>query len=210
MITGIGRYFMPPFSKIKRQLFGFAIIAALSIILSLSLMGIINTLKKSWLETQFETIATSINIRIDDKGMDFQHFCRFIESVDTYYNVYAAVYSANLELLTKRHPDITPGRTVFFDPLIHDGLLSAAKTEQTGKINVHFEVIYDNGKKAVYFTPVFFRWFDDGITLMAIPQIPDTVDLPKFYAILIYTVFAGLFLTISFLVVSIIRKLGIQ
>ena len=196
--------------KIKCQLFNIVIIAVLSVVLSLSLMGIVNALKKSWLETQFETIKKSIDIRIDNEIADISLFCHYMETVDMYYNVYAAVYSSNFELLTNRHPDITPGRTVFFNPLIHDYLLSAMEKEQTGKVNVTFEVVYDSGKKGKYITPVYFRWFGGGVALMAIPQIPDTVELPKFYTILIYSVFVCLFLTISFLTVSIVRKLGIQ
>ena len=194
----------------RSQLLCIAIIAVLSVILSLSLMGIINALKKSWMETQFETITQSINVRVNDESTDFQQLCHYIESVDTYYNVYAAVYSVNFELFTKRHPDITPGRTVYFNPMVHEGLLAAIKTELTGNTKVNFEVIYDSGKKEVYYTPVFFHWVEDGIVLMGIPQIPDTVQLPQFYSVLIYIVFGCLFLTVSIIAVSIIRKLEIK
>ena len=167
-------------------------ITKLVILAALMVVVTINTTKTVWMIDRFNLFVDVVNARCNEGVRSVEYF----EALDNIYNVYAAVYDKSFNLLTNRHPDIIPKRTVFFEPLQYPEIKIAIENSQQGIINTNFEVTYVSGKRKVYTTPVFYRWVDDALIIMATPFIPDTINIPNTYILIFLATAFLLFLSI--------------
>ena len=172
-------------NRLKLRAINFIVIIGIALALTVAMVSITSVFRDYLLEQRFKANVQTVEARCDLGITDIDSFRDFIERVDTIYNVFAAVYDSNHNIISRRHPDITAGRTVFFDPFAHTDLIEAVSEKNTGIITVPFLVVLDNGKEVRYPTPVFFRivpYFDDNIiVIVATPFIGDTIQLPDFY-----------------------------
>ena len=174
-------------NSIKGPLFLPTIANILKFVLVIVIMDTITitTTKKAWLNLEYELFTKIVDAQCES-GSDIDSLCTFIIGIDRINNIYSAVYHSTptvsphlWELKTSRNPDITPGRTVYFKPFEYEILVDAILKDNSGHVVVPFEVVYDNGRSVIYKTPVYFRYVDDYLVMMAIPKIPDTLTLPS-------------------------------
>ena len=156
----------------------------------------INTTKKVWMHDRFQLLVETVDVRCDEGITSLPTFCEYFNNTDKIYNVFSAVYNRDLRLLTSRHPDIIPGRTVYFDPFRYPQVVNFIRVNQSGTIAVSFDVKLDNGKTKTYTTPVYYRWVGDYLVVLATPYIPDTISIPNTYIIIFLVTAFLLFLSI--------------
>ena len=179
------------------------IINILKLILLAIIMVIVtvNTTKQVWMHDRFNLLVETADVRCDEGIISPFSFCEFFNGIDRIYNVFAAVYDWDLQLLTSRNPDVTPGRTVFFEPLKYPSVCALIKLSNKGTITVSFDVALDNGKIKTYSTPVFYRWVGNYLVMIATPLIPDTITIPSTYIVIFLATAFLLFLSICIPVV---------
>jgi hypothetical protein len=139
----------------------------------------VNTTKEVWMHDRFQILVETVDVRCDEGITSLPSFCEYFNGIDRIYNVFAAVYDRDLKLLTSRNPDITPGRTVFFEPLKYPAVITLINFNENGFVSVSFDVKHDNGKVKTLKTPVYYRWVENYLVMMATPFIPDTIDIPR-------------------------------
>ena len=174
------------------------IIEIIKLILLAVLMVVvtINTTKQVWMHDRFQLLSETVDVRCNEGIITLSAFCEYFNGLDRIYNVFAAVYDKDLELLTARNPDMIPGRTVYFEPFKYPAVVALTKINEKGVVAVAFDVILDNGKTKTFNTPVYYRWVENYLVMMATPFILDTINVPNTYImIFIATVFL-LFLSI--------------
>ena len=155
------------------EIFKLILLAALMVIVT------INTTKQVWMQDRFQLIAETVDARCDEGISSLRAFCAYFNGIDRIYNVFAAVYDKDLRLLTARNPDVIPGRTVFFEPLIYPSVIALTRVNDKGIVVVAFDVTLDNGRARTFSTPVYYRWVEDYLVVMATPFIPDTINIPN-------------------------------
>ena len=166
----------------------------------------INTTKQIWMEDRYTLLREITDARCDEGVTSLPAFCKFFNNLDIVYNVFAAVYDKDLNLLTDRNPDITPGRTVYFEPLQYSEIVLVVKAAKTGTITVNFDIQLDSGKVNTYSTPVYFRWVGDVLVMMATPYISDTIRIPNTYIIIFLVTVFLLFLSIAIPTIILFRS----
>ena len=156
----------------------------------------INTTKQVWMHDRFQLFCETVDVRCDEGITFLPSFIEYFNGLDRIYNVFAAVYDRDLKLLTSRNPDVIPGRTVFFEPFEYPAVIALTKINEKGTVAVSFDVILDNGKSKTFSTPVYYRWVDDYLVMMATPFIPDTINIPNTYIVIFLVTAFLLFLSI--------------
>jgi len=172
--------------------------------------------KHNLMEKRFYDYVSIINDRCDEEEYNIrksgavntvQQMITFINKLDAHYNVFAAIYDSEHNLLTGRHPDILVNRTVFFHPFDYPKIINAFMARPYGIITVDFTVEYNNGTIKIYATPLLFRriFIEDDylIVVMATPYIPDTIELPFYYNIIIYTLIFSFAILVGYVIFKI-------
>ena len=144
-------------SKFKLHLMNVLIILSISVVLTIVMLRVTSHVKQTWLEERFRYIVQMSDTRCKEGANDLQQFCEYFSGLDMYYNVFAAVYDKDFELLSKRHGDITIDRHVRFDPFSHSMLNDALKNEDIGVTTVFLEIFDDDLKHVTYRTPVWHK-----------------------------------------------------
>jgi len=186
--------------KLKLQLLEWGVILLFAMLLNIGMDVSVYFLKKNINQQKFNMIGLSITTELETlearpNGKANAHaLYHFISSIDKYYNVFAAAYTLpDLALKTVRSGDKTPDREVYLDPFLYSTLIQKWQTEKRGYYNIKFRVVYDDQKEKVYFTPLFYQQVvtDEGLVVvaMAVPFIPDTVEIPSFYSNVVKLIF---------------------
>ena len=175
-------------NKLKLRFINFLLIGIIAIILiSLSIITT-SSFKKYLMEQRFYSYVQIVEARFDKDTTDLNSLCHDFNNLDSIYNVFAAVYNANYELLTNRHPDLTIGRVIEFKPFDYDEIKSAINKNQSGFVNVSLKVILENGKYVKYPMPIYFWNLNEVIIMIGTPYIEDTISLPIYFNAIIYII----------------------
>jgi len=187
----------------KTRIASWALIALASMVLSLAMNASIGYAKKSRLETRFSSLAERADARLDEEEViakklgpahSAEGLIEYFNEADTIYNVFAALYDSDYNLLTSRHPDVTVDRVVFFEPLSYEWVIDAMESSDSGVLAVGFAIARRDGREDSYTTPLYFRKISAGgerlTAALAIPLIYDTVELPASFYLTIYAIFA--------------------
>ena len=200
----------------KIQFLEWGVILLFAVVLNIGMDISVYFFKKNINQQKFNMVELSINTELetaenDSEKVDAYSFCHFITGVDEYYNVFAAVYSLpDLSLQTVRSGDRTPDREVHLDPFLYPDLIQKFKTEIMGYYDIKFKVVYSDQKERIYATPLFYRHIDTDkgpmVVAMAIPFIPDTVELPPFFSNVIQLIFIVLVFRSAVFIANISKK----
>ena len=180
-------------NKISMRLVNFILIAIIAVAMVFLMLKVTSYLKNFLLEQRFTSVMQASEVRCDEGITDLDSFVAFYNRMDLIYNVFAAVYSSDFELLTRRHPDIMVGKTVKFEPFEHSEVIEAIAAGYSDLVIVPFTVMFDNGGHETYPTPLHFQKVDYGdtyvIAMVATPFIEDSVTLPNYYYPILYSFF---------------------
>jgi len=185
------------------------IISALLIFL---MLVVIDHMKRGIMEDRFSLLIQMVNTRCDEeKTVNVDELCAYIASVDSYYDVFAAVYDSGFNNLSIRHPDVTIGQTISFNPAELENALKSFKAIDSDFTILNFIVFFDTGKEAIYRTPLYLRrvTVDDDYVIVALatPFIDDLISLPRSYFIIIYIIFTVATFSSAFMIVTFTHNL---